>query len=166
MGGGFWWQGRLLDGPNSIVGEWGHNPLPWPEEHERPGPACYCGLSGCIETFLSGPGLTNDHHVGTGIRLSPPDIIERALAGDEHAEATLQRYEQRMARSLATVVNILDPKVIVLGGGLSRMERLYHAVPKLWDGWVFSDRVDTRLVPPKHGDSSGVRGAAWLWPDR
>ena len=116
-------------------------------KHERLGPACYCGLRGCIETYLSGPGLANDHHVRRGIRLSPLDIVEQALAGDEHAEATLQRYEERLARSLATVVNILDPKVIVLGGGLSRMERLYQAVPKLWDAWVFSDRVDTKLVP-------------------
>ena len=165
VGGGFTWQGRLLQGPNAIVGEWGHNPLPWPDDSERPGPECYCGLNGCIETFLSGPGMSNDHHAVTGIRLTPPDIVAQASAGKEQAEATLHRYEQRLARSLATVVNILDPDVIVLGGGLSRVHRWYQTVPGLWSAWVFSDRVDTKLVPPRHGDSSGVRGAAWLWPD-
>jgi len=166
VGGGFCWQGRLLDGPNAIVGEWGHNPLPWPDEQERAGPGCYCGLNGCIETYLSGPGMANDHHVATGKQLVPPDIVAQALGGNEQAEATLQRYEQRLARSLSTIVNILDPDVIVLGGGLSQVKRWYQTIPKLWNAWVFSDRVDTKLAPPKHGDSSGIRGAAWLWPNR
>ena len=165
VGGGFCWQGSLLHGPNAIVGEWGHNPLPWPEPQERPGPACYCGLTGCIETFLSGPGLENDHYHMTESRVSSPDIVLQALDGNVQAEASLQRYEGRLARGLATVINILDPEVIVLGGGLSRVKRLYQNVPKLWPKWVFSDRVDTKLVTPQHGDSSGVRGAAWLWPD-
>jgi fructokinase len=163
-GGGIVIGGRLLQGPNAIAGEWGHNPLPWPRDEERPGPACYCGKHGCIETFLSGPGLARDY--------SPdepgPDaaqIVRRAADGEATAEASLARYEDRMARALAGVINILDPEVIVLGGGLSRVERLYRNVPHLWPRYVFSDVVCTRLVPPFHGDSSGVRGAAWLWPD-
>ncbi len=164
VGGGICWGGEPLQGPNAIVGEWGHNSLPWPEDEERPGPDCYCGRAGCIETFLAGPGLRNEYRTATGRDLQPHEINSRAVSGEDEAEKTLQRYEHRLARSLASVINILDPDVIVLGGGLSKLERLYHNVPTLWGRWVFSDRVDTKLVPPLHGDSSGVRGAAWLWP--
>ncbi|MDM7323180.1 MAG: ROK family protein [Gammaproteobacteria bacterium] len=155
--------GHTLIGPNAIAGEWGHNPLPWPNDDERPGPACYCGKYGCIETWLSGTGFANLFAAETGERLQAPEIVARAEAGDAVCEAALQRYEDRMARSLAHVINILDPDVIVLGGGLSNVRRLYDNVPKLWGRYVFSDRVATRLVAPLHGDSSGVRGAAWLW---
>ncbi len=157
VGGGIVVQGRPLSGPNAIAGEWGHNPLPWPQDQERPGPLCYCGRRGCIETFLSGPALSRDDGRG----LAAADIAA-AAATDPVAEASLVRYEQRLARALAHVINILDPHVIVLGGGLSKLQRLYRTVPRLWGAWVFSDRVDTRLLPPRHGDSSGVRGAAWL----
>ena len=160
VGGGIAIDGRPLDGRNAIAGEWGHNPLPWPADDERPGPPCYCGRHGCIETFLSGPGLAADHEAATGERLAPEDI---AAAGSTGAEATMARYEDRLARALAGVINILDPDVIVLGGGLSRIERLYVNVPRLWGPYVFSDRVATELRPPRHGDASGVRGAAWLW---
>jgi fructokinase len=162
-GGGLVVDGRVWTGPNAIAGEWGHNPLPWPADDERPGPLCYCGKTGCIETFLSGPGLSADHAAGTGEALTPPEIAARAAAGDAGAEATLCRYEDRLARALAGVINVLDPDAIVLGGGLSNLVRLYAALPRRWPRYVFSDRVDTRLVPPEHGDSSGVRGAAWLW---
>lgn len=155
-------RGQVLDGANSIAGEWGHNPLPWPRADERPGAACYCGQQGCIETFLSGPGLSRDHERATGIRSKAQDIVLRAAQGDIACEATLQRYEDRMARALAHVINMLDPHVIVLGGGLGNIARLYDNVPRLWGEYVFSDRVDTRLAAPKFGDSSGVRGAAWL----
>lgn len=155
-------RGQVLDGANSIAGEWGHNPLPWPRDDERPGAACYCGQQGCIETFLSGPGLSRDHERATGIRSEAQEIALRAAQGDIACEATLQRYEDRMARALAHVINVLDPHVIVLGGGLGNIARLYDNVPRLWGKYVFSDRVDTRLVAPKFGDSSGVRGAAWL----
>ena len=163
-GGGIVVNGRLLQGPNGIAGEWGHNPLPWPEPAELPGPACYCGLHGCIETWLSGPGLARDHRLHTGEEKDATTIAAAAENGDPAAEATLSRYEHRMARALAGIINVLDPEVIVLGGGLSKLTRLYERVPALWQPYVFSDRVDTRLVPPLHGDSSGVRGAAWLWP--
>ena len=156
-------NGRLLTGPNGIAGEWGHNPLPWPEDAERPGPACYCGRHGCIETFLSGPGMAKLHRHDTGEMLDPETIVERAAAGDALCELTLQRYENRLARSLALVINILDPDVIVLGGGMSNIGRLYENVPRLWGRYVFSDQVDTRLVRNQFGDSSGVRGAARLW---
>ena len=159
-------RGHVLDGPNSIAGEWGHNPLPWPQVHERPGAECYCGQYGCIETFLSGPGIMRDHEHSTGMRVEAQEIVSRAAQGDTACEATLQRYEDRMARALAHVINILDPYVIVLGGGLGNIARLYNNVPRLWEKYVFSDRVDTRLVPPKFGDASGVRGAAWLWSER
>lgn len=159
VGGGIVVHGRLLAGPNAIAGEWGHNPLPWPGEDERPGHYCYCGKMGCIETFLSGPGLERDHGEG----LAPPAIAAAAEAGDDRAEGVLGRYEDRLARALATVVNVLDPEVVVLGGGMGNIARLYRNVPRLWGEYVFSDAVATRLVPPVHGDSSGVRGAAWLW---
>jgi predicted NBD/HSP70 family sugar kinase len=162
VGGGIVVAGRVLDGPNAIAGEWGHNPLPWPRDDERPGAACFCGHRGCIETFLAGPGLERDHLGATGEAVPSREIAARAGLGDPACEATLARYEERLARALAHVINIIDPDVIVLGGGLSNMDRLYARVPELWKPWVFSDRVDTRLVKHRHGDSSGVRGAAWL----
>jgi fructokinase len=158
-------KGHVLGGPNAIAGEWGHNPLPWPRDSERPGPACYCGMYGCIETWLSGPGMSRDYLDLSGQTLDAKQIVALAGEGVEAAESCLQRYEDRMARSLAHVINILDPDVIVLGGGMGNIGRLYINVPGLWGQYVFSDRVDTKLVAPKFGDSSGVRGAAWLWND-
>ena len=162
-GGGVVVHGRVLGGPNAVAGEWGHNPLPWPRPGEWPGAACYCGRTGCVETFLSGPGVSRDHREATGEELDATTIAALAADGDAACDATLARYEERLARALATVVNLLDPDVVVLGGGLSNLTRLYAGVPERWGAWVFSDRVDTALRPPKHGDSSGVRGAAWLW---
>lgn len=158
-------KGHVLNGPNAIAGEWGHNSLPWPQENERPGPACYCAKYGCIETWLSGPGMSRDYLELSGNALEAKQVVVLAGKGEEAAELCLQRYEDRMARSLAHVINILDPDVIVLGGGMGNIDRLYTNVPKLWGQYVFSDRVDTKLVAPKYGDSSGVRGAAWLWND-
>ncbi|HEY8549845.1 MAG TPA: ROK family protein, partial [Vicinamibacterales bacterium] len=145
-GGGVVANGRLLAGPNAIAGEWGHNMLPWPEAGEWPGPPCYCGRTGCIETFLSGPGFERDHEAATGVSLSAPEIVKRAEAGDAACVETLRRYESRLARGLASIINVLDPHVIVLGGGMSNLPTLYERVPQLWDAWVFSDRVDTKLV--------------------
>ena len=164
VGGGIVINGRVIDGPNAIAGEWGHNPLPWPEDDERPGAPCYCGKHGCIETFLSGPGLARDYARHTGESISAKAIVSRS-AGEASGALALQRYEDRLARALAGVINVLDPEVIVLGGGLSNIERLYQNIPALWGKWVFSDSVRTRLVRNTHGDSSGVRGAAWLWAD-
>jgi len=164
-GGGLVVRRRVWRGPNAIAGEWGHNPLPWPGPTELPGPPCYCGKTGCVETFLSGPGLARDHRETTGQSATPEEIAARAAQGDEAARATMDRHADRMARALATVINVVDPEVIVLGGGLSKVAALYDAVPRLWARWVFSDRVDTRLLPPRWGDSSGVRGAAWLFED-
>jgi fructokinase len=163
VGGGIVVGQRLLLGANAVAGEWGHNPLPWPRDDERPGPACYCGRRGCIETFLSGPGLAEDHAARTGARLPSEAIVRAAESGEPAARATLDRYVDRAARGLAAVVNVLDPDVIVLGGGLSRAPLLYAEIPARWGAYVFSDRVDTRLRPPVHGDAGGVRGAAWLW---
>lgn len=166
VGAGVVVHGRVVDGPNGIAGEWGHNPLPWPvPDEEIPGRPCYCGLQGCIETFLSGPGLAAGFRRETGRELTAAEIAAAAAAGDAAAIRQLDRYADRLARGLAHVINILDPDVIVLGGGLSNLDRLYRRVPEYWARHVFSDRVDTRLVPPRHGDSSGVRGAAWLWRD-
>jgi fructokinase len=156
VGGGIVVGGRVLAGRNAIAGEWGHNPLPLPGPDDLPLPACYCGRAGCIETYLSGPGLAADQLRLTGERLSPEEIVSRQ--GE-----TLCRYEARLARALASVINVLDPDVIVLGGGMSNVARLYTSVPRLWPQHVFSDHVATRLVRNAHGDSSGVRGAAWLW---
>jgi fructokinase len=162
VGGGIVINGRVVDGPNAIAGEWGHNPLPWPEDDERPGSPCYCGQHGCIETFLSGPGLARDYTQRHGSSISAEAIV--AHSADEAAAAqALRRYEHRLARALASVINVLDPEVIVLGGGLSNIDRLYKNIPALWGKWVFSDTVRTRLARHAHGDSSGVRGAAWLW---
>ncbi|MGF1623598.1 MAG: ROK family protein [Alphaproteobacteria bacterium] len=166
VGGGVVVDRQPVRGANAVGGEWGHNPLPWPRDDERPGPDCYCGLKGCIETFLSGPGFQNDYARSTGRSMKAPDIVAAAEAGDAEAEAALQRYEDRLARGLATVINLLDPDVIVLAGGMSNIKRLYTSVPATWERYAFSDRVDTRLRPPVHGDSSGVRGAAWLWPQQ
>jgi fructokinase len=162
-GGGLVVDGRVLTGPNAIGGEWGHNALPWPREDEWPGPSCYCGRTGCVETFLSGPGLARAHERRTGERLEAPVIGQRAEAGDEGCRRSLEEYANRLARGLAMVINVVDPDMIVLGGGLSRLATLYRRVPEVWGAFVFSDRVDTRLAPPAHGDSSGARGAAWLW---
>jgi fructokinase len=154
---------KVLLGANAIAGEWGHNPLPWPGDFELPGPDCYCGKQGCIETWLSGPGMVRDHELHNNAFIDPGTLDNRARFGDEEANETLQRYEHRMARSLAHVINILDPDAIVLGGGMGNIKRLYENVPKLWGDYVFSDVVNTKLLAPVHGDSSGVRGAAWLW---
>ncbi len=164
VGGGVVVGGRLLVGANGIAGEWGHSPLPLPTSADLPLPQCYCGRHGCIETYLSGPGLATDHARRHGGSLSAHEIADAASAGDPACEATLQRYEARLARALSTVINLIDPDVIVLGGGLSRLERLYANVPARWAEHVFSDQILTRLRPARHGDSSGVRGAAWLWP--
>ena len=163
VGGGIVIDGKVLAGANAIAGEWGHNPLAG--EHHKD--VCYCGRKGCIELYLSGPGLARDHRRATGdvagTVLPAAAIVARAAAGDADCEATLQRYEVRLARALAQVINILDPDVIVLGGGLSNIDRIYANVPRLWGEHVFSDQVVTRLLKHRHGDSSGVRGAAWLW---
>jgi len=167
VGGGIVVRGKALGGRNAIAGEWGHNPLPWATVDERPGGRfcrpCYCGQAGCIETFLSGPNLAADHLAATGEATATHDIVARAEQGEPAASATMARYVDRLARGLATVINVIDPHAIVLGGGLSNIALLYDAVPKAWSRWTFSDHLDTPLVPPKHGDSSGVRGAAWLW---
>jgi fructokinase len=164
-GGGVVVRGRIVTGVNAIAGEWGHNPLPWPDEVERPGPSCYCGRRGCIETFLSGPGLAADYARRGGDAVPSETVVARAAAGEVRANQVLDDWERRLAKSLATVINMLDPDVIVVGGGLSRLERLYAGVPELWRRWVFSDQVATRLVAARFGDASGVRGAAWLWPE-
>ena len=165
VGGGVVVHGRVVHGANAIAGEWGHNALPWPTSDELPGPACYCGKTSCVETFLSGAGLALDHERAVGEKLAAPDIAARAAAGDAPAAATMARYENRLGRALASVINVLDPHVIVLGGGLSNIESLYANVPRLWGQWIFSDVVRTRLAPNYHGDSSGVRGAALLWEE-
>jgi fructokinase len=156
VGGGIVVNGKVLTGANAIGGEWGHNPLPLPGAEDLPLPNCYCGRAGCIETYLSGPGLARDYQRTTGRCLSPEEIVS---IGDQ----SLERYVERLSRALASVINVLDPDVIVLGGGMSNVARLYTEVPRLWARHVFSDHVATRLAPPVHGDSSGVRGAAWLW---
>jgi fructokinase len=165
VGGGIVVGGQVLSGTNGIAGEWGHNPLPWAQgDDERPGPSCYCGRQGCIETFLSGPGFAARYAETAGLALEPEAIATLAEAGEPHAVAALDRYADRLSRALAHVINILDPDVIVLGGGLSKIAALYRTVPARWGRWVFSDTVETRLIPNRHGDSGGVRGAAWLWP--
>jgi fructokinase len=164
-GGGIVMEGRIWTGPNAIAGEWGHNPLPWPRAGEWPGPACYCGKTGCVETFLSGPGLAREYRETTGQEADGVEVVARADRGEAPAETAIARYEDRMARALAGVINVLDPEIIVLGGGMSNVGRLYASVPRRWGRYVFSDRVETRLLPPAHGDASGARGAAWLGMD-
>ena len=156
VGGGIAFNKAIFSGTNSITGEWGHNPLPLPTGADLPLPRCWCGRAGCIETYLSGPGLARDYEQGTGRRLAAEEVVSLQ---DQY----LERYEERLARSLAGVINVLDPDVIVLGGGMSNVPRLYTEVPRLWGRSVFSDHVATRLARNVHGDSSGVRGAAWLW---
>jgi fructokinase len=156
----------VVVGANAIAGEWGHNPLPAPEDDERPGPPCYCGRFGCIETFLSGPGLSRDYAGLGGDDVPATEVAARADRGEPRAVACLERYERRFARAIGSIINVVDPDAIVLGGGLSNITRLYDRVPALWGPYVFSDRVGTRLVRAKHGDASGVRGAAWLWPEK
>ena len=167
-GGGIVVDGRLLDGPRRIAGEWGHNPLPWARPEEYPGPQCWCGRKGCLETWLSGPGMAADHARTTGETLTAVEIAVRARQGNEPARTTLSRHVDRLARGLAQVVNIIDPDVIVLGGGLSQLPHLYEQLPPLISPHIFADRASVAIKPPKWGHASGVRGAAWLWdlPDR
>ena len=165
VGGGIVVDGKVLEGASGIAGEWGHNPLPWPRPGELPGPDCYCGLKGCVETFCSGPGLERDHELVTGEAASSEEIAARAQRGDAKARGTLDRHADRVARSLAVVLNVLDPEVVVLGGGLSNIPGLALQVQRLLDQYVFTDQVAARVVVNVHGDSSGVRGAAWLWPE-
>ena len=166
-GGGIFVRGQSIIGANAIAGEWGHNPLPWPNKNEFPGKECYCGQLGCIETWLSGPSFEREHKEFNCLVQSVPakNIISYAEDKDDIAQASLRRYEERLAKSLASVINIIDPSIIVLGGGMSNIQSLYLNVPKLWEKYIFSDHVTTQLVAPLHGDSSGVRGAAWLWND-
>ncbi|MGV3710175.1 MAG: ROK family protein [Gemmatimonas sp.] len=164
VGGGVVIDGRCHTGANLIGGEWGHNPLPWPTADELPGPSCYCGKHGCIEMWCSGPALASDHARVTGQHLDGRAIVAAAAAGDTHAQSTLARHHDRVARGLASVINVLDPEVIVLGGGVSNIPGIVDAVSERLLRWVFSDSVVTRVVRHMHGDSSGVRGAAWLWP--
>jgi len=165
VGGGIVIGGKLLSGPNAIAGEWGHNPLPWPNPDEYPGGACYCGRRGCIETWLSGPALSTALEQEYGDALNTRNIDQAYGAGDPRAVAALEIYCGRAARALAQVINILDPEVIVLGGGLSNIGALYELIPAHLPAHVFSDVMRTRIVPNAHGDSGGVRGAAWLWRD-
>lgn len=164
VGGGIVVEGRIVVGANAIAGEWGHNRLPVASADELPGPPCYCGRYGCVETYLSGPGFARDHARHTDSQSDPRAIVARAANGDADCRATLDRYEARLARALANVINILDPDVVVLGGGMSNVDELYERVPRLWQPHVFSDEIRTRLLRNRHGDSGGVRGAAWLWP--
>lgn len=164
VGGGVVIDGRLVGGPNAIAGEWGHNPLPWPRSDELPGPYCYCGRRGCIERWLSGPALERQYAEATGSAAQGDEIAAAIGQGEPGASAVLELFADRMARALASIINVLDPDVIVLGGGVSNIAALYDAVPSLWDRYVFSPTVLTGLRPALHGDSSGVRGAAWLWP--
>ncbi|MCK6450513.1 MAG: ROK family protein [Alphaproteobacteria bacterium] len=167
-GGGLVVGGRVLAGHNAVAGEWGHNPLPWPDADEREGGRfarrCWCGKWNCIETFVSGPGLAADYRTATGDERDAAAIAASAASGHAPARAALERHADRLARALATIVNVVDPDVVVLGGGVSNLAHLYREVPARWGRYAFTDQVATALVPPKHGDSSGVRGAAWLWP--
>ncbi|MFK7964696.1 MAG: ROK family protein [Burkholderiaceae bacterium] len=163
-GGGVVVNGQIVAGINGIAGEWGHNPLPSPTDEERPGPGCYCGRPNCIESWLSGPNFARSYVRAGGDALKPQEIIDRMHEGETLAKTCFGAYVDRAARSLASIMNVLDPEVIVLGGGMSNVDELYDQIPKVWAPHVFSDRIDTRLVKNKHGDSSGVRGAAWLWP--
>jgi fructokinase len=163
-GSGIAFHARTHSGPNGIAGEWGHNPLPWPDTEETPGPNCYCGKQGCLETWISGSGLEDDYERAIGTRRTGPEILALSAGGDVAAEAAVQRYESRVTRGLAHVINLVDPDVIVLGGGMSRIERLYPAIAAQLPVYVFGKEFATPIRPALHGDSSGVRGAAWLWP--
>lgn len=166
VGGGLVVHERVIQGPNRITGEWGHNPLPWPTDSERPGPACYCGRRGCVEAWLSGPAFSRDYAAIAGDELTAPQIVNAAAAGEPMALQALARYYDRLSRALATIINVIDPSVIVLGGGMSNVPHLAESVTERLSPWVFSDSVLTRVVANQHGDSSGVRGAAWLWPEK
>ncbi len=163
-GGGIAVDGRVHSGSNGVAGEWGHNTLPWMRPEEFPGPACYCGRNGCIETWISGTGLEADYHRATGVQLKGPEIIARSSAGEKAALAALDRFEDRLTRALAQLINLLDPDAIVVGGGASQIPRIYQNVPPHLKEYVFGQEADTPILPAKHGDASGVRGAAWLWP--
>ncbi len=165
VGGGIVVNGHVLTGANAIAGEWGHTPLPWANQNERPGPNCYCGRKGCLETFLSGPGMSQSHDPISGSGPTAKEIVALAEQGDAAALRTLATFERRLAKAFANIINILDPDIIVCGGGVSNLERLYENVPILWQEYSFSDSIDTPLAKAKYGDSSGVRGAAWLWPE-
>jgi len=165
-GAGIVFQQNLLTGANGIAGEWGHNPLPWISDQDVPAHTCYCGKTGCIETYLSGPAFARRYNEAANTHLNPQEIVQLAQNGTIVAQQHLSAYQRRLAKSLATVINIFDPDIIVLGGGMSNIESLYETVPRLWLDYVFSPTVKTKLVPAKFGDSSGVRGAAWLWPNR
>jgi fructokinase len=165
-GGGIAINGHVHDGPNGIAGEWGHNPLPWMLPEELPGPACYCGKHGCLETWISGTGVAQDHKRVTGSELTTREIVAAAEAGNPEAQATVDRFEDRLARGLAHVINLLDPDVLVFGGGLSKVQQLYRNLPKILPRYVFGGEAATPILPAKFGDSSGVRGAAWLWPNQ
>ena len=162
-GSGIAFHARTHGGPNGIAGEWGHNPLPWPNADEVPGPSCYCGKRGCLETWISGSGLEDDYERTVGTRRKGPEILALSAGGDAAAEAAVRRYESRLTRGLAHVINVLDPDVIVLGGGMSRIERLYPAITAQLPDFVFGKEFATPIRPAQHGDSSGIRGAAWLW---
>ncbi|MEI9979156.1 MAG: fructokinase [Edaphobacter sp.] len=164
-GGGVAIGGRVHAGPNGVAGEWGHNPLPWPKLEESPGPACYCGKRGCMEMWVSGTGIALDYATATGRKLTTLEIVRHFERGEEKAAAAMERFEDRLARGLAEVINILDPDVIVIGGGVSRVKHIYEAMPKRLPAYVFGGEASTPVVQAKYGDSSGVRGAAWLWPN-
>jgi fructokinase len=163
-GGGIALDGRVHSGSNGVAGEWGHNTLPWMRAEEFPGPACYCGRNGCLETWISGTGLEADYQRATKTSPKGPEIIARSATGEAYALAALDRFEDRLTRGLAQVINLLDPDVIVMGGGASQIPRLYQNVPARLREYVFGREADTPILPAKHGDASGVRGAAWLWP--
>jgi len=165
-GGGVAIGGRVHEGPNGVAGEWGHNPLPWPRPEEYPGPKCYCGKRGCMEMWVSGTGIALDYRTVTGKTLTTQEIVSQFEAGDREATAAMERFEDRLARGLAQVVNILDPDVIVIGGGVSRVKHIYRELPKKLKAYVFGGEASTPVLPAMYGDSSGVRGAAWLWPNR
>jgi fructokinase len=165
-GGGVAIGGRVHEGPNGVAGEWGHNPLPWPRPEEYPGPECYCGKRGCMEMWVSGTGIALDYRTVTGKTLTTQEIVSQFEAGDREASAAMERFEDRLARGLAQVVNILDPDVIVIGGGVSRVKHIYRELPEKLKAYVFGGEASTPVLPAMYGDSSGVRGAAWLWPNR
>ncbi len=165
-GGGVAFDGQVHDGPNGVTGEWGHNPLPWQRPEEYPGPLCYCGKRGCMEMWVSGTGVALDYKQSTGKQKTTREIMADFEAGDAAALAVVERFEDRLARGLAQVINILDPDVLVIGGGLSKTKHLYQSIPKRLSAYVFGAEADTPILQAKYGDSSGVRGAAWLWPER